>query len=46
MTASDRPPERYRIRIGGHLDTAWSAWLDGLAIIQEADGTTTLAGHS
>ena len=44
MSAADRWPEHYRIRIGGHLDPAWAAWFDGLAITQEADGTTTLAG--
>jgi hypothetical protein len=44
MSASDRPPSRYRIRIRGHLDPDWSAWLDGLTIAQEADGTTTLTG--
>jgi len=44
MTASNRPPEFYRIRIRGHLDPAWSACFDSLAITQEADGTTTLAG--
>jgi hypothetical protein len=43
MTASDRP--RYRIRIRGHLDPVWSAWFDGLAIAQQADGTTTLTGQ-
>jgi len=44
MSALDWSPARYRIRIDGHLDAVWSAWFDGLAITQEADGTTTLAG--
>jgi len=44
MNALDWSPAHYRIRIRGHLDPAWSAWFDGLAITQEADGTTTLAG--
>ena len=44
MSASDRASAHYRIRIGGHLDPAWSDWFDGLAITQEADDTTTLAG--
>ena len=44
MTASDQPPARYRVRIRGHLDPLWSAWFDGLAIDQQADGTTTLTG--
>jgi hypothetical protein len=34
----------YRIRVRGHLDTAWSARFDGLAITHDADGNTTLAG--
>ncbi len=42
MTASDRPPERYRIRIRGHLDPVWSAWFEGLAIAQEDDGMVAL----
>ena len=45
MTASDRPPARYRIRICDHLDPLWSDWFDGLAIAQHADGTTTLTGQ-
>ena len=42
MTASHQP--RYRIRIRDHLDPLWSDWFDGLAIDQQADGTTTLTG--
>ncbi len=34
----------YEIRLGGHLDDHWSAWLDGLSITREVDGTTTLSG--
>ena len=34
----------YEIRISGHLDDHWSAWLDGLTVTREADGTTTLRG--
>ena len=44
MSALDWSPAHYRIRIRGHLDPAWSVWFDGLAITQEADGTTTLEG--
>jgi hypothetical protein len=44
MTAPDRPPARYRIRIRGHLDPAWSAWFDSLTVTQADDGTTELAG--
>jgi hypothetical protein len=45
MTAADRAPASYRIRILGHLDPAWSAWFSGLEIVQEADATTTLTGR-
>jgi hypothetical protein len=34
----------YELRIGGHLDDHWSAWLDGLTLTRETDGTTTLRG--
>jgi hypothetical protein len=44
MNTSDPLPICYRIRIRGHLDPSWSDWFDGLAITQEIDGTTTLAG--
>lgn len=37
-------PERYAIRIKGHLDTRWSAWFDGLTITLEKEGTTLLTG--
>ena len=44
MTVSDQSAARYRIRIRDHLDPLWSAWFDGRAIYQQADGTTTLTG--
>jgi hypothetical protein len=44
MTTPQRAPARYRIRIRGHLDPAWSAWFDGLTITQQEDGTTELVG--
>jgi hypothetical protein len=44
MTVSGGSPERYQIRINGHLDVAWSDWFDGLVISQRVDGTTTLTG--
>ena len=44
MNISNDASGHYRIRIGGHLDASWSDWLDDLAITQEHDGTTTLAG--
>jgi hypothetical protein len=33
---------RYEVRLAGHLDTCWSAWLDGAAIAHEDDATTSL----
>lgn len=35
---------RYRIRIRGQLDPAWSSWFDGLSVTPADDGTTELAG--
>jgi hypothetical protein len=44
-TTADRPDAaEYQIRVRGHLDARWSAWFDGLAIVHEPDGDTTLAG--
>jgi RimJ/RimL family protein N-acetyltransferase len=34
----------YEFRVDGHLDDHWSAWLDGLTLARQDDGTTTLAG--
>jgi hypothetical protein len=44
MSAVDRAPQSYRLRIRGHLDPDWSTWFDNLTITQEDDGTTTLTG--
>ncbi len=35
---------RYRLRVGGHLDDHWSPWLEGMTLTRESDGTTTLHG--
>jgi hypothetical protein len=32
------------IRIKGHLDPSWHDYLEGLEIVQEADGTSRLSG--
>ena len=32
------------IRIKEHLDPSWREYLEGLEIVQEADGTTRLSG--
>ena len=39
-----KAPVHYELRIEGHLDEYWSAWFDGLTLIRENDGTTTLRG--
>jgi hypothetical protein len=36
--------DTYRIRVLGHLDDRWSAWLDGLVIQRQVDGTTVVVG--
>jgi hypothetical protein len=45
MSAPAQPTARYRIRIRGHLDPAWSAWFDGLTATPADDGTTELTGR-
>ena len=44
MTRSGRrsAPTCYRLRVDGHLGEHWSAWLAGLTLTHEGDGTTTL----
>jgi hypothetical protein len=44
MNASARPPARYRIRIRGHLDPAWSAWFESLTVTQADESATELVG--
>ena len=34
----------YELRVEGHLDEHWSRWFDGLTLLREGDGTTTLRG--
>ena len=35
----------YTIRVKGHLDQSWSAWFDGMAITNEANGDTAISGR-
>ena len=44
MSAAPQKPARYRIRIHGHLDPAWSAWFDSLTASAVDDRTTELVG--
>ena len=37
-------PDRYEIRVKGHLADRWVAWFDGMTLVRQADGTTLLAG--
>lgn len=34
----------YEIRVQGHLDSRWSAWLEGLSLSAENDGITVIRG--
>lgn len=35
-------PTTYAIRVDGHLDDHWSAWLGAVRMTHDADGTTTI----
>ena len=37
-------PCHYELRLDGHLDEHWFTWFDGLTLVRENDGTTTLHG--
>jgi len=43
-TGRQHDPGRYEIRVKGHLDSRWAAWLDGLTIAHGSDGTTIIHG--
>jgi hypothetical protein len=43
-TGPHHNPGRYEIRLKGHLDSRWTAWFDGLSLINESDGTTVIHG--
>ncbi len=38
-------PFIYEIRVEGHLADRWSDWFEGMAIRNELNGETTLAGE-
>jgi hypothetical protein len=44
MAMTTTQKETYCILVEGHLDERFSAWLNDLAIVHDADGTTTLHG--
>ena len=37
-------PERYEIRITGHLAPRWANWFDGMTLTPQDDGTTVIHG--
>jgi hypothetical protein len=37
-------PQRYAIRIAGHVDASWSEWFDGLTVTHTESGETILYG--
>jgi hypothetical protein len=37
-------PERYEIRIKGHLDNRWASWFSDLTFTREDNGETLLTG--
>jgi hypothetical protein len=43
-TEDHREPGVYEIRIKGHLDDRWVAWVEGLTLTLEENGNTLLAG--
>ena len=44
MPAEDYGTGQYQLRIGGHLNSSWTDWFEGMALTQENDGTTSLCG--
>lgn len=43
-TVNPREPERYEVRIKGHLDDRWADWFAGMTITREDSGSTLLTG--
>ena len=39
---SAQEPDRYEIRVKGHLADRWAAWFNGMTLTRQADGTTLL----
>lgn len=37
-------PQRYVIRVRGHLASRWTAWFDGMTLAPQDDGTTVIDG--
>ncbi len=43
MTTEDEAAG-YEFRVRGHLAPLWAAWLDGMSLTTESDGTTSIRG--
>lgn len=43
-TEDNHGPERYEIRLKGHLDARWAERFEGLSFTYNNDGTTILTG--
>ena len=43
--SSAQEPDRYAIRVKGHLADRWAGWFDGMTLTRQADGTTVLDGQ-
>ncbi|TFV79602.1 hypothetical protein E4P40_18355 [Blastococcus sp. CT_GayMR20] len=43
-TGQDVEPERYEIRVRGHLGSRWAAWFHGMTLTHESDGMTSISG--
>jgi hypothetical protein len=41
---SAQQPDRFEIRVKGHLAGRWAAWFDGMTLTRQPDGTTVLSG--
>src|SRR5689334_14904142 len=43
-TEDQDAPDRYEIRIEGHLDDRWADWFEGMTLTREDNDTTLLTG--
>lgn len=43
-TSSPADRSWYEIRVQGRLDRRWAAWLDGMNLTSDIDGTTLISG--
>jgi hypothetical protein len=43
-TGQQHEPGSYEIRVRGRLESRWAAWFDGMTLVRDGDGTTTICG--